>query len=243
MKNYKYSESFTVDFADCDKKYDLKPATLMAWAFEVAGSHLASRNITREQMWEDGQVFLLTKVCICFDRVPTYHDRVKFTTWEGGTKGTQFIRRYDITDENGNPFCNSESMWVLVNPHTHKLYRPSEYIYGQLSLDEETEAKIERLKIEGEEFVKQYTFVYSDIDPNGHVNNGTYLRLLSDILPEDLRDRHYKKLSINFARECMEGDTISLYMKREGDTCYFCGRLAEGKNNIEIIADFQTQGV
>ncbi len=238
MESYKHTETFTVDFADCDKKYDLKPATLMAWAFELAGSHLASRNITREQMWEDGQVFLLTKVCISYDRVPVYHDKVKFTTWEGGTKGSQFIRRYSVTDENGNSFCDSESMWVLVNPHTHKLYRPGEYIYGQLSLDEETEAKIEKIKIEGEEFVKQYTFVYSDIDPNGHVNNGTYLRLLSDILPEDLRERHYKKLNINFARECMEGDTISLYMKREGDTIYFCGRLAEGKNNIEIIADF-----
>ncbi|MBR4306246.1 MAG: acyl-ACP thioesterase [Ruminiclostridium sp.] len=238
MESYKYTEKYVCQFADCDKKYDLKPATLMAWAAEIAGNHLVGRGITRQQLWQDGQVFLLTKASISYNKMPTYHTEMNITTWESGTKGTQFIRRFSVADINGEKLCDIESMWVLVDPHSHRLYRPSEYIYGQLNIEGETEAKIEKFKIEDEEFIKDYTFVYSDIDPNGHVNNGVYLRLMSDILPEELLERSIKNLCINFARECMQGDTISLYLKREGDVCYFCGRIGEGKNNIEIKAQF-----
>ena len=57
MDNRKYTVEYIPEFADCDKKYDIKPQVLLAWCAELAGNHLRSRNITREQMWKDGQVF------------------------------------------------------------------------------------------------------------------------------------------------------------------------------------------
>ncbi len=238
MEQMKFTDEYISRFAECDKKYDLKPSALLAWAADTAGHHLDSRGITREQMWQDGQVFLLTRAAINYNSVPYYNVPVNLTTWENKIKGSQFVRKFALTDENGNIICDMETMWVLVNPESHKICRPKEYPYTMLFCEDETAAKIEKWKAENYEYVKDYTFVYSDIDPNGHVNNGTYLRLMSDIIPEELINRHYKSLNINFARECMQGNSISLYFERQGDICFVKGEKEDGTVSFEIKAEF-----
>ena len=49
MDSRKYTVEYIPEFADCDKKYDIKPQVLLAWCAELAGNHLRSRNITRER--------------------------------------------------------------------------------------------------------------------------------------------------------------------------------------------------
>ena len=43
----KYTVEYIPEFADCDRKYDLKAQTLLAWCAELAGNHLRSRGINR----------------------------------------------------------------------------------------------------------------------------------------------------------------------------------------------------
>ncbi len=234
----KYTVEYIPEFADCDRKYDLKAQTLLAWCAELAGNHLRSRGITREQMWSDGQVFLLTRAAICFNKVPYYNTPVLMTTWEAGTKGSQFIRKFCVTDKNGGLLCDIDTMWALVNPHTHKICRPNEYIYEKIPCDEPTKAQVTKFKVENAGRVKDYTFVYSDIDPNGHVNNGTYLRLMSDILPADLCEKHLTALSVNFVHECRQDETVTLYARRENDNFFVCGKFSDDRISFEIAAKF-----
>ena len=233
----KYTRDYIAEFADCDRKYDLKPQTLLAWAGELAGNHLRSRNITREQMWEDGQVFLLTKAAINYITVPVYNTPLKFTTWEAGTKGSQFIRRFTMTDESENLLCDLETSWVLVNPHTHKLCRPSEYLYELNTCEDCTNACVTKFKAENAAFVKDYTFVYSDIGANGHVNNGVYLRLMSDILPEGFVNEHFKSVRVNFLHECRQGESIGLYLEQSEKICSVVGKFEDGKISFEAQAE------
>lgn len=236
--NRKFTQEYRVEFADCDSKYDLKPQTLLAWASELAGNHLRSRNITREKMWEDGQVFLLTKAAIHYLKVPVYNSLLNFTTWEGGTKGSQFIRRFELREKDGELLCDLETMWVLVNPQTHKLYRPKEYIYELIPDESTTTAKIEKLGSDNLKPAGEYTFVYSDIDANKHVNNGTYLRIASDILSSEITDKHFKSIMINFIHECRQGETIKLFKEECEDYAIVTGCVGEDKNNFEIRFTF-----
>lgn len=238
MDSRKFTVEYIPEFADCDKKYDIRPQVLLAWCAELAGKHLCIRNITREQMWKDGQVFLLTRAAIHFDEVPYYNKKVYMTTWEGGTKGSQFTRRFDVKEEDGNVLCDVDTMWALVNPHSHKICRPSEYIYEQIPCEDEVNARVKKFKVENPQKVKDYTFVYSDIDPNGHVNNGVYLRLMSDIVPNELINKHYKELYINFIHECRQGETIELYLEVKDNICTVEGRFPDGKISFEAQAEF-----
>ena len=238
MDNRKFTVEYIPEFADCDKKYDIKPQVLLAWCGELARNHLRSRNITREKMWQDGQVFLLTRAAIHFNKIPYYNNKLYMTTWEGGTKGSQFTRKFVAKDIDGNILCNVDTMWTLVNPHSHKICRPSEYIYEQIPCDDEINAKVIKFKAENPQKVKDYTFVYSDIDPNGHVNNGVYLRLMSDIIPQELIEKHYDTVRINFIHECKQDETIGLYLEIKENTCTVEGRFDDGKVSFEAQVKF-----
>ena len=39
MDSRKYTVEYIPEFADCDKKYDIKPQVLLAWCAELAGNH------------------------------------------------------------------------------------------------------------------------------------------------------------------------------------------------------------
>ena len=238
MENRKFSYEYIPEFADCDRQYNLKPQVLLAWCAEIAGNHLRSRNITREQMWEDGQVFLLTRAAMYFESIPRYNNKIILATWEAGTKGSQFIRRFTVTDTDGKLLCDIDTMWALVNPHTHKICRPSEYIYELIPCEDRVQASIEKFKADNPVKIKDYTFVYSDIDPNGHVNNGTYLRLMSDIIPNELISTDLRQLRINFIHECRQGETIELMLDRKDNICTVEGRFNDGRVSFEAQAEF-----
>lgn len=234
MEEYKFTVQYRVEFADSDSKYDLKTQTLVAWASELAGDHLRSRNITREQMIIDGQVFLLTRVAIHYEKVPSYMDNIYLTTWECGTKGSQFVRRFTAKDKSGNILADIETYWILVDPASHKILRPGEYAYELLINSDTTTARVEKFKTDTAEFIKDYTFVYSDIDPNRHVNNGTYIRLVTDLFGENEQEKHFKDFAINFIHESRLGETISLYKTVIDNEVYVAGKNAEDKTCFEV---------
>ena len=129
-------------------------------------------------------------------------------------------------------------MCTLVNPHSHKICRTSEYIYEQIPCDDEINAKVIKFKAENPQKVKDYTFVYSDIDPNGHVNNGVYLRLMSDIIPQELIEKHYDTVRINFIHECRQDETIGLFLEIKENICTVEGRFDDGKVSFEAQVKF-----
>ncbi|MCH5325218.1 MAG: acyl-ACP thioesterase [Eubacterium sp.] len=235
----KFSQDYRPIFADCDSKYDLKPQTLLAWACELAGDHLRSRSITREDMWDQRQVFLLTTAAMHFDRVPVYNSPITLSTWESGTKGARFVRSFDAADGDGNIVCDLQTLWVLVDPQTHSLYRPAEYKHELDVTDIPTVAQVQKHRVCAEESVKDYTFVYSDIDANGHVNNGVYLRLLADLLPATHADRHFGDIYVSFLHEARQGQTVSLYVAQTADSFAVVGKFPDGNVCFEAEAVFQ----
>lgn len=206
-----FTQNYQIKFYDVDTKYHLKPDTILAWAGELAGDHLRSRNIPRERLWQDGQVFLLTRCVMKYNKVPKYRENISINTWEFGTKGVQFNRLYDITDESGNVLIEAHSLWVLVNPQTHKLLRPTEYAHKMYKTEREISVKVNKIKFEEGNFAGKYNFIYTDIDANGHVNNGAYVRLAQSFSPFNMNENAISKLDISFIKEAMQGDEIHLF--------------------------------
>lgn len=236
----KYTEYYNVEFTDCDQYNHLKPQTLLSWCSELAGNHLAARGITREQMWQDGQVFLLTRASTYYYNTPGYKQKLNLTTWEGGTKGIHFIRRFALCSDSGELLSELETMWVLVNPTTHKILRPSEYKYQILLNNEQTKAVADKFKCTAEKLTDEYTFKHSDIDLNSHVNNGVYLRLALDCLPDNMTAQKLKSWDINFIRENRQGMTIKLYSSINDNQAEIVG-ISEDKVSFEMKLEFQNQ--
>lgn len=234
MEEQIFTQNYQIKFYDVDSKYHLKPDTILAWAGELAGDHLRSRNIQRERLWQDGQVFLLTRCVMKYNRIPKYRDSINMNTWEFGTKGAQFCRLYDIIDENGNIMIEAHSLWVLVNPQTHKILRPTEYAHKMNKTEREIGAKVKKLIFENGDFAGKYSFLYTDIDANGHVNNGAYVRLAQSFSPIDMNENTISMLDISFIKEAKQGDEIQLFNRVINETKYqIYGELPDGTRSFQ----------
>ena len=77
---------------------------------------------------------------------------------------------------------------------------------------------------------------YSDLDPNGHVNNVRYTVWALDALPMELmRSREVREICINFNREARPGDAVELWTLEDGDAWTVEGRLDGQQVFIERI--------
>ena len=68
-----------------------------------------------------------------------------------------------------------------------------------------------------ERFVRQLTPLWSDLDPNDHVNNARYLQWLTDSFPIDrLLGQAVGSLSVAYHREIRPGQRLRLCLAQRG---------------------------
>jgi medium-chain acyl-[acyl-carrier-protein] hydrolase len=73
--------------------------------------------------------------------------------------------------------------------------------------------------VEREDYSEQFLVRYDDIDRNNHVNNAIYPLWASESLKPDYRIAHLPaRLDINFKKEGLFGEKISVSTQMDGDT-------------------------
>ena len=208
-----FNRSFTFRFGDCDVRKNASIYAIMKLFSEAAGDDYESRRLGHGVLWEHGQAFIISRLAIEFQSLPVFGEEIVLRTWEREVKGPFFYRDFEITDKNGAPMAAGTSQWLLVNPHTHEILRPS-VLYGGLFEGKSTFAAChpcKKLRMPAEyDVLGQRTIYYSDLDSNNHVNNAVYGRIATDFLPEEYRSRSLRGLDISFNLETRLGETLEL---------------------------------
>ncbi len=227
-----FTRSVQTSFYECDVHKNLKLSAMMEYLAETAGIDYNQFQLSHEFLWEQGMVFLISAVGIVVHRRPKAKEALQVSTWEAGTRGAHFLRRFEVVDSDGRTAFESETAWVLVHPQTHRIYRPSQFPYSLPKLPEKTVAieALRRIEIPPEmDFLGKRKIVYSDIDANGHVNNGIYpaiaydfyWRALEDAWPENFTAR------MTFSSEAHLGEILELYGKVLPDRVVVVARKGE----------------
>ncbi len=217
----RYSRRFIFRFGDCDSKARASLYSIMKIFSEIAGEDYAGKGFGRDLLLEREQVFLLSRFSIRFHRRPVFDEKTVVTAWAREIKGPLFCRDYEIKAEDGELLVSGSSAWLMANPNTREILRPSKF--GDLPEMEPTRSDCEECKK-----LKRNTQLpdagtrpvfYSDLDSNGHVNNSVYGRIALDFLPAEYQDKDIKDFFINYNMETKRGET--LYIMAGGDPyCY-----------------------
>jgi len=83
--------------------------------------------------------------------------------------------------------------------------------------------------------IGNHKIVFSDMDANGHTNNSKYINFVLDALPAEFQNKTYKDFKINYSKEALLNDEISIEAdltssenkliiagKNKGETCFEC---------------------
>ena len=224
MKEYRkwhegeiFYKEYDLTFSRCDVNRNIKLSELMIFAADAGGEDYTEKGLPYEYMVEKGFAFLLSRANYHFERMPQSGEKVTIKTWERCAKGPEMIRDYQLHDEKGNAIVSIVSSWVLVNPKSRKILRPSKFTLKDLNAINVTDRKINcedcsRIRPpENMEKIGERKMMFSDLDGNGHVNNANYSTFSIDCLPEEYQRKQLEYFRINFSNEAKLGETIEIY--------------------------------
>lgn len=217
-----------VRFYDCDSKNTARIESILRIMADFAGIAFAAKGYSHKWLWEHQSVFLITKAAIRIHRAPICDETVHVETWEVGMKGVQFYRDFIFYDQSGNPIVEGKTAWVVVNPETREILKPSE-VPAKFDPYPEKAANtlpLTRLKSDTVLETKGHRkIVYSDIDKNRHTYNAAYAAISCDFLPYEIMSRKLKDVRIYFKQEALLGETLQIKNAVEKNCAYTEGYL------------------
>lgn len=226
-----YSKQLRVPYPECDVHNQWKLSYIMRAVQQIASDQLDDLGMTFVKLYAEGYVFLLSREYLEFHRGIMAGERVIISTWPLPPKGAQFRRNISIDDINGQRLMSGYTTWLLVNPQSHKILRPSAFPYTlRYAAENERdpmEEQITSLKVPSisrETVGAALRVSYSNSDCNGHLNNAVYGDLILDSIPFEIWEK-FRPASffVHFIKEAKIGADVSAICESVGEQWNFNG--------------------
>ena len=204
----------TIYFSQCNVNKKLSFYELLKLTSDCAVEDFAQRGMDREVLLQNNCAILVSRVSFRAHRMPLENERITIHTWEEKSEVFQFRRAYEITSEDGTKLVSGMSTWLLVEPKERKLIPIKEFTLRKPTDRTEEHDCLEpgRISIPKEaQLVAERKVLFTDIDCNGHVNNARYGAFVMDSLPAEWQLLDFTDYRLNYAREALLGDTLSVY--------------------------------
>ena len=225
----KYEEIFEIEDYMCDTQENLFLSYILKLAQTISAKQCAKSGIL-EKLIEKNLAFLLAKQGVRMTRHIKAHEIIKVSTLPKKARRGIFQRYNEICDENDNVIGIVDARWILVDVKTKRILR---------NLDEDLQIFHEEFqemmdlsfpKFESEDFFKEVEVPYTYFDKYGHVNNTSYLDIISNATKGEIEMLSF---NINYKRETKENSLVLNKMKTNNGT-YFSGNI-ENEKRFEIF--------
>lgn len=219
-----------IRFCDCDKQKRARVETILRIMADIAGVAYGARGYSHAWLWEHHSVFLVTRASIRIHRMPVADETITVETWERCIKGVLYYRDFAFYDAEGAKIVEGETAWVVVDPETRTIQRPSDFpgTFEPLPEKKTDTLPTARLKPEGDFTpVGERKIVYSDIDGNNHTYNAVYVGIACDFLPPAYTDRPLRDFRINFKQEALLGETLTIHTALQENSALVLGTLGD----------------
>lgn len=204
------SQENLLPFYDCDFRRRMRISSILKITAELAGRDYTEKGLGHEFLWEQGYVFLLSRISIRIKKYPQNADIIRSSTWECGRKGAMFLRGYEI-EKDGEVYADGESGWIVVNPETRRIIKPAQFPWQMPQRTDHPTGAIPIDKIgHGETDAGIYKVQLCDLDANGHVYNAFYADIAMNMMSEEEFSRDITNFRINFCSEAKKGEEIIL---------------------------------
>lgn len=182
-----YSFTSKVRYSELAEDKKLSLVSVINYFQDASNFESEENGVGLKWLSEQGTVWMLTNWQIKIERRPKLGEMITSSTWANGFRRFIGIRSFTLTDEKGEMLAYALSNWAYVNVSEGKPAEVSEKeraVYGTApALDQE----FAKGKIRIPEQMKKHepiTIRQINLDTNHHVNNGQYIALAEEYLPE-----------------------------------------------------------
>ncbi len=217
-----YSKSWLLTPGECNCEKELPVWLLTERIIDVATEHANSWEVGYARLIIDNQAWVLSRVAIEMKRWPKVNETYTLTTWVEDFNRHFSERNVEITDADGNVIGYARTIWVVIDLATRQSCDISSfgYIRDYVSDKECPMEKQSRIKTVERTRTGNYTFRYSDIDFNQHVNSLRYIRLLLDQWTADFHNSNeIARFEISYIKEGHDGQTVEIGIDDSSNDC------------------------
>ena len=236
MAVYEYKTH--IKYSDISENNELSDKGLLNILSEAAGVHSAAVGYGLNDIEQTKVSWMLLFWKLKFFKRPRWNTELTVKTWPRKFEKVSSWRDFEVFDEQGKQVAIASTEWVLIDNVKQSIGRVTEELANRYGIVEKDafEEKFEGKIKEPENKVKvyEYTAKRRDIDVNHHVNNGVYLELAYDALPESA-DVNFDNLEIQYKKQIKLGDTVALFYSKEDNVHTVCIKSQDEKTLHAIL--------
>lgn len=224
MENNKDSRYYTKNFfltaGRCNAEGVLPLQSLVQCLIDIATEHANSINIGYDRLIRHNCTWVLSRIAIEMESYPGINNGFSITTWIVKSNRLYSDRAFRITDSNGNVTGYALTTWVAIDISERKGANLDK-IFEEGLPDTGVTPPVLPLKrhsaISNPDCVIPYTFRYTDIDCNRHVNSTRYVELVLNSFDLDFFDAHtFSRIEIAYHAEAYFGQQVNVIKESEG---------------------------
>lgn len=219
-----YSQTFFLTAGECNAQGVMPVTLLVSRVIEVATAHANRLDIGYGRLSKLSIGWVLSRVSVEMERWPGINETYTMLTWIEDFTRFYSDRCFLITDAEGHVLGHVRTVWVAIDMNRRSvadlsdIARP-EMIFAERTCPVPKQRKMAAVPIDEAVRVADYTFAYSDIDFNRHVNSVRYIEHILNLWPMEHFDRWtLRTFEITYAHECLFGQRVTIAAIDDTDT-------------------------
>lgn len=231
-----YSFESRIRYSEVDKDGRLTLEELLDYFQDCSTFHSEDIGVGTSYLAGHNMVWVLSAWQIVVDRYPKLGERVTIGTFPYDFKGFLGYRNFVMQDETGKQTACANSVWTLLDLEKQLPTRPTPLMVEKYVLEDRLPMDYAARKIavpkNGEKreeiIVKKY-----HLDTNNHVNNGQYVRMAMDFLPDGFK---VSQMRAEYKKQALLEDMIIPETSDNGNQYTVC--LNDSQNNAFAVVEF-----
>jgi len=231
--------TFDVTTADCDMNARLRLGGLINFLVLAAINSADSLGFGYAGLRGQQLFWVLSRMTVEIYKPLKWYDKAVVETWPKDVNGLLYLRDFVVKNQKDEIAAKCTSGWLAIDIQSKRPRKVEEkfsYIFDrmkELHALEQLPEKIGAIAA-GDAFELKTTWF--DLDVNKHVTSSRYMDWMVDTLPVEFLRNHYpKRLSINYLKETMHGESISLIQSSTHENQF----LFEGINRASDSVKFR----
>lgn len=224
-----YTFDGRIRFSETDSEGKLTILSLLNYFQDCSTFHSEDLGIGVDYLAQHHLVWVLSSWQIVVERYPRIGERVRIGTLPYEFKAFLGYRNFVMETAEGERVAYANSLWSLLDTDSGKPTLPPELMRERYVVEPRIEMEYapRKIAVPAEcEICEPVTVRPHHLDTNHHVNNGQYVAIAAEYLPEDFAVR---QLRAEYKAQAHLGDTIQVKRAAVENGCVISLNNADGK--------------
>ena len=232
-----YTFNSRIRYSETDSEGKLTLASLLNYFQDASTFHSEDLGVGIAYTVEKELAWVLSSWQIVVERYPGLGEDVVIGTMPYDFKGFLGSRNFVMMTRNGEYLAKANSLWSLLSTGTGRPALPTEEMLQKYQLEEKLSMDYAPRKIaipQGGHPEEIIVVKKHHIDTNHHVNNGQFVSMAMEYLPENFAIR---QMRAEYKMQAFLNDELHPYVAETDGSCVVV--LSDAKGKPYVIVEFQ----